>query len=52
MTDIFSNWDEEAFRAAHHPGYMFVREFEMVTLDEQVEIMDGFKQQGYDVEKR
>ena len=52
MMDIFSNWDKEAFRAAHHPDYMFVREFEMITLDEHVEIMDGLKQQGYDVEKR
>ena len=52
MTDIFSNWDKEAFRAAHHPGYMFVREFEMVIMEEHVEIMDGLKQQGYDVEKR
>ena len=52
MTDIFSNWDKEAFRAAHHPDYMFIREFEMVTLDEHVEIMDGLKQQGYHMEKR
>ena len=52
MMDIFSNWDKEAFRAAHHPDQMFVREFEMVTLDAHVEIMDGLKQQDYDVEKR
>ena len=52
MMDIFSNWDKEAFRAAHHPDYMFVREFEMVTLDEHVEFMHGLKQQSYDVEKR
>tara|TARA_B100001093_G_C26592706_1_gene912252 strand:- start:147 stop:458 length:312 start_codon:yes stop_codon:yes gene_type:complete len=52
MMEIFSNWDKEAFRAAHHADYMFVRELEMVTLDEHVEIMDGLKQQGYDVEKR
>ena len=52
MMDIFSNWDKETFRAAYHPDYMFVREFEMVTLDEHVEFMDGLKQQSYDVEKR
>ena len=52
MMDIFSNWDKEAFRAAHHPDYIFVREFEMVTLDEHVEIMDRLKQQGNHMEKR
>ena len=30
MMDIFSNWDKEAFRAAHNPDYMFIRETELV----------------------
>ena len=52
IKDIFINWDKEAFRAAHHPDYMFVREFEMVTLDEHVNIIDQAKRDGYDVEQR
>ena len=34
MMDIFSNWDKEAFRAAHNPDYMFIRETELVSLGE------------------
>ncbi len=37
---IFDNWDKEAFRAAHHPVYMFIREFEMVTLEDHVDTID------------
>ena len=33
---IFNNWDKEAFRAAHHEDYMFIREFEMVTLEDHI----------------
>ena len=51
MMDIFYNWDKDAFRAAHHPDYIFVREFEMVTLDKHIEIMDRLKRQVYYMEK-
>ena len=37
---IFNNWDKEAFRAAHHEDYMFIREFEMVTLEDHIESVD------------
>ncbi len=52
MQGIFDNWDKEAFKAAHHPDYMFIREFEMVTLDDHVETIDGLMQKGYDVHKK
>lgn len=35
-------WDKEAFRAIHHEDYMFIREAELLTLDEHVENMDSF----------
>jgi repressor of nif and glnA expression len=49
---IFNNWDKEAFRAAHHEDYMFIREFEMVTLEDHVESVDEVMRNGYDVHKR
>ena len=52
MQGIFDNWDKEAFKAAHHPDYMFIREFEMVTLDDHVETIDGLMQKGYAVHKK
>ena len=52
MQKIFDNWDKEAFRAAHHPDNMFIREFEMVTLEDHVDTIDQLMQNGYDVHKR
>jgi hypothetical protein len=52
MDEIFNNWDKEAFRATHHPDYMFIREFEMVTLDDHVETINELMLNGYDVHKR
>ena len=52
MNTIFANWDKDSFRAAHHPDYMFIREFEMVTLDDHVNAVDDLMQNGYDVWKR
>ena len=49
---IFNNWEKEAFRAAHHEDYMFIREFEMVTLEDHVESVDEVMRNGYDVHKR
>ena len=46
---IFNNWDKEAFRAVHHEDYMFIREFEMVTLEDHVESVDEVMRNGYDV---
>ena len=43
---IFNNWDKEAFRAVHHEDYMFIREFEMVTLEDHVESVDEVMRNG------
>ena len=37
---VFSNWDKYAFRDIHHADFMFIRETELLTLDEQVENID------------
>ena len=52
MQKIFNAWDNEAFRAAHHEDYMFIREFEMVTLDDHIDTVDEFMRSGYDIHKR
>ena len=49
---IFNNWDKEAFRATHYEDYMFIREFEMVTLEDHIENVDEVMRNGYDVHKR
>ena len=52
MQKIFNAWDKEVFRAAHHEDYMFIREFEMVTLDDHIDTVDEFMRSGYDIHKR
>ena len=52
MQKIFNAWDKEAFRAAHHEDYMFIREFEMVTLDDHIDTVDEFMRSGYDIHKK
>ena len=37
---VFSNWDKETIRDIHHEDFMFIRETELLTLDEQVENID------------
>ena len=34
---VFKNWDLEAFRDLHHEDFFFIRETELLTLDEHVE---------------
>ena len=31
---IMQNWDKEEFKKIHHPDYMFIRETELVNLDD------------------
>lgn len=52
INEIFNNWDKSAFRAMHHLDYMFIREFEMVTVDDHVDAVDQLMQEGYDVHKK
>ena len=49
---IFNNCDKEASRAAHHPDYMFIREFEMVSLEDHVDTIDQLMQNEYNLHKR
>ena len=40
--EILQNWDKEAFRDLHHVDFLFIRETELVTLDDYIELMDKF----------
>jgi len=37
---VFSNWDKEVFRNIHHEDFLFIRETELLTLDDHVENID------------
>mgnify|MGYP001161500270 CR=1 FL=1 len=37
---VFQEWDRETFRDIHHDDFMFIRETELLTLDEHVENID------------
>ena len=40
LIECFNNWDEETFKELHHEDFMFIKETELLTLDEQVDTMD------------
>jgi len=40
LRPIFKNWDKEAFRSQHHEDFLFIRETELLTLDEHIENID------------
>ena len=37
---VFANWDKEVFRSIHHEDFMFIRETQLLTLDDQVDTID------------
>ena len=37
---VFTEWNKEVFRDIHHEDFMFIRETELLTLDEHVENID------------
>jgi len=37
---VMDNWNKEEFKKIHHPDYMFIRETELVTLDEWTDRME------------
>ena len=37
---VMDNWDKEEFKKIHHPDYMFIRETELVTLDDWADRME------------
>lgn len=38
--NVFSNWDKEVFRNIHHEDFLFIRETELLTLEDHVENID------------
>ena len=41
---VFANWDKEVFRDIHHEDFLFIRETELLTLDDHVENLDKLAQ--------
>ena len=37
---VFANWDEGVFRSIHNEDFMFIRETELLKLDDQVDTID------------
>ena len=37
---VFQEWNKETFRDLHHEDFMFIRETELLTLDEHVKNID------------
>ena len=42
---VMDNWDKEEFKKIHHPDYMFIRETELVTLDDWADRMEKMGRQ-------
>ena len=40
--EIMQNWDKNEFRKLFHEDFMFIREFEMVTLEDHINNIDVF----------
>ena len=40
FNSVFSDWDKKAFRDIHHEDFLFIRETELLTLDEHVKNID------------
>ena len=38
--EVFTDWDVDAFRGLYHEDFMFVRETDLLNLDEHIEIID------------
>ena len=43
---IMRNWNKEEFIKIHHPDYMFIRETELVSLDEWANKMEKWVTSG------
>ena len=44
--EVFTDWDVDAFRGLHHEDFMFVRETDLLNLDEHIEIIDKLVRDG------
>ena len=38
--DVFYNWDRQFFRSLHHEDFMFIRETELLMLDDHKTVID------------
>ena len=38
--DVFYNWDRWVFRSLHHEDFMFIRETELLMLDDHKTVID------------
>jgi hypothetical protein len=43
---VMDNWNKEEFKKIHHPDYMFIRETELVTLDDWADKMEKWVVSG------
>ena len=43
---VMDNWNKEEFKKNHHPDYMFIRETELVTLDDWADKMEKWVVSG------
>ena len=44
--DVFYNWDKEVFRSLHHEDFMFIRETELLMLDDHITVIDELASKG------
>ena len=44
--EVFTDSDVDAFRGLHHEDFMFVRETDLLNLDEHIEIIDKLVSDG------
>ena len=43
LKSVFTEWNKEVFRDIHHEDFMFIRETELLTLDEQKFVLQKIK---------
>jgi hypothetical protein len=43
---VMLNWNEEEFKKLHDPEFMFIRETELITMDDWIANMEEFSSSG------
>ena len=49
---VMMNWDEEEFKKLHDPEFMFIRETELINMDEWIANMKDFSLSGEYAKRR
>ena len=49
---VMLNWNEEEFKKLHDPEFMFIRQTELITLDEWITNMEEYAMSGGICKKR